>query len=52
MVKALQTMLDIEQKGSFCVRISYKERHQISGEILYLYNVKIEGGRGSELLVS
>ncbi len=21
-----------------------KERHQISGEILYLYNVKIEGG--------
>ncbi len=21
----------------------YKERHQISGEILYLYNVKIEG---------
>ncbi len=28
-----------------------KERHQNSGEILYLYNVKIEGGRGSEHLV-
>ncbi len=29
-----------------------KERHQNSGEILYLYNVKIEGGRGFENLVS